>query len=233
MDSEVDVDHIGIPSAQNLVECQETGERSNANNATQTKDLDNDPQTNRAISNDTVVKPSSDSSIVQFLDSKLVKVNPVKKRRSRKSVSKVVSGKAITEDETLKKVSEFEKTKKPKRNPNDKGKKSKGKRAQRELSKKRMSATPGPSHYMVSSDDSENEVDSENEDICCVCKKYSPPGLREVLYNRIMFVKWAQCQHCGHWVHVRFCTRGVDIRRTSSYLCPCCSNGSENITNEQ
>ena len=230
VDSEVDVDHIENPSEQNLVESQEIGAQSNAN-ATQTKDLENDPQTSKVISN--VVKSSSDSNIVQFLDSKLVKINPVKKRRSRKSVSTVVSGKAITEDETLKKVSEYEQMKKPKTNPNGKGKKAKGKTAKRKLSKERMSVTPGPSHYMVSSDDSENEVHSENEDICCVCKKYSPAGLREVLYNRIMFVKWAQCQHCGHWVHVRFCTGGVDIRRTSCYFCPCCSNGSENMTNEQ
>ena len=92
----------------------------------------------RVISNETVVKPSTCSgiSIVQFLDSKLIKVNPFKKRRSRKSVSKVVSRKAITEDETLKKVCECEKMKKPKINPNNNGKKANDKRVKKGYQRK-------------------------------------------------------------------------------------------------
>ena len=89
-----------------------------------------------------------------------------------------------------------------------------------------VAAIPGPSHVNVSSDE------FNEQDVCCVCKMISPSGLREILYNRILFVKWAQCEKCGHWVHVKFCTKGVDVR-TSTYLCPCCTNELENLPHEQ
>ena len=62
-------------------------------------------------------------SIVDFLETKTVKFKP-KQRKSRKSVSKLVAGKAITELETFKKVCEYEQEKQnvKKSKPNEKGK---------------------------------------------------------------------------------------------------------------
>ena len=176
-------------------------------------------------------------SIVDFLETKTVEFKP-KQRKSRKSVSKLVAGKAITELETFKKVCEYEQEKQngKKSKPNEKGKcvKRQGSRSKvNEVTTsetREVTAIPSPSHVMVSSDESDH---SDEQDVCCVCRKSSPLGLREILYNRILFVKWAQCEKCGHWVHVKFCTGGAHVRRTSSYTCPCCTNQHVNLSHEQ
>ena len=130
---------------------------------------------------------------------------------------------------------EQEKKNVKKSKPNEKGKGTK-KKCKSKVSKVTTSETsevraiPGPSHVMVSCDESDH---SDEQDVCCVCRKSSPPALREILYNRILFVKWAQCEKCGHWVHVKFCTDGADVRRTSSYICPCCTNQHVNLSHEQ
>ena len=220
---------------------------------------------------DEVESQNCDQSIANFLQSKVVKLKP-KPKKARKTVSKLVAGKAITEVEIFEKICQYkqDKMKIKKSHSNDrardksvnrgqknkqvsvviasdigdskKGKHSdKGKRANARIRTAKVSpvattdsstvaAIPGPSHVNVSSDESD---EFNEQDVCCVCKMISPSGLREILYNRILFVKWAQCEKCGHWVHVKFCTKGVDVRRTSTYLCPCCTNELENLPHEQ
>ena len=47
---------------------------------------------------------------------------------------------------------------------------------------------------------SENEEDEK--DCCCVCKKFSPPAMRNCDY--LVILKWAECVRCGHWTHLKF-----------------------------
>lgn len=97
-----------------------------------------------------------------------------------------------------------------------------------EVSKQKCvdSQQPGPSAYYV--DNSNEDFDSDigmsdkEEDLCCVCKKFSPEGLKNCI--DIVIVKWGQCDNCGHWTHLRFCSNIRVLRRHSEFLCPCCEN---------
>ena len=59
------------------------------------------------------------------------------------------------------------------------------------------------------------ETDSE-EELCIVCQRRSPPGLKNLQYLKI--VDWAQCTS---WVHLQFCSKiktvGPDV------FCPVCA----------
>ncbi|KAJ8028012.1 Pogo transposable element with KRAB domain [Holothuria leucospilota] len=74
-----------------------------------------------------------------------------------------------------------------------------------------------PAKPMVSS--------SDDEEVCCVCKRFSPPNLRDRLRLEVKFVDWTQCGNCGHWVHLDFC---VPLRKddvgSAEYLCPHCGD---------
>lgn len=81
--------------------------------------------------------------------------------------------------------------------------------------RKQCSALPMP----------ESEADEdivEDADLCCICKKLSPPDLNKLPMLKI--VNWAQCDSCGHWTHLAFCTQVRVVRRLSPFLCPHCEN---------
>ena len=59
------------------------------------------------------------------------------------------------------------------------------------------------------------------DDVCCVCKKSSPPALRKDV--SVVFVKWGECSVCAHWVHLSFCTDVRFLRRDSFFRCPHCA----------
>ncbi|XP_071849604.1 uncharacterized protein [Apostichopus japonicus] len=73
----------------------------------------------------------------------------------------------------------------------------------------------------------QNDSDSSQEcsnDVCCVCKRFSPPTLRDFLRREVKFVNWGQCEHCTHWTHLEFCvpeTKG-SIETGKTFLCPHC-----------
>lgn len=60
-----------------------------------------------------------------------------------------------------------------------------------------------------------------DDELCCVCKRYEPEELRNCV--GLVLVKWAQCDVCSHWTHLRFCTSIRVLRRGSSFKCPCCN----------
>ncbi|KAJ8024178.1 hypothetical protein HOLleu_36831 [Holothuria leucospilota] len=66
---------------------------------------------------------------------------------------------------------------------------------------------------------------SGDEEVCCVCKRFLPPNLRDTLRLEAKFVDWTQCGNCGHWVHLDFCIplRKDDVR-SAEYLCPHCGD---------
>ena len=57
-------------------------------------------------------------------------------------------------------------------------------------------------------DSSEDKSDEEmaEKDKCCVCKRFCVNS-RNVY--EVAFVRWAKCETCGHWVHLRYCTPHV------------------------
>ncbi|KAL4219711.1 hypothetical protein ACF0H5_022281 [Mactra antiquata] len=64
------------------------------------------------------------------------------------------------------------------------------------------------------------DVESDN-DVCCVCNLFTPQEVYKS--SSLIFVKWVECDECGHWVHLGFCTEVRVIRRGEKYLCPHCN----------
>ena len=79
----------------------------------------------------------------------------------------------------------------------------------------------GPTSAEAPVDQTDTELDPLSpEDMCCVCKLYSPIDLKNSPFIKI--VNWGQCSVCGHWVHLKFCTKEVALRRNSTFLCIHC-----------
>lgn len=62
--------------------------------------------------------------------------------------------------------------------------------------------------------------ESDDEELCCVCKRRMPPEIK--LAYVLEFARWAQCDECDHWTHLKYCTQVKVIRRESRFLCPHC-----------
>ena len=92
------------------------------------------------------------------------------------------------------------------------------KRKQQEKKKVASRTSNGPNNS-----DSENEDDvvTNESDNCCVCKRFSPPNLADLPYLKI--VSWAQCDKCGHWVHLSFCTSVRVVRKNTEFHCIHCA----------
>ncbi|KAJ8317089.1 hypothetical protein KUTeg_004993 [Tegillarca granosa] len=130
----------------------------------------------------------------------------------------IVGGHAITEDDVTDQIKKFKKSQ-----SDDKKKKpvKSTKQTPDKMPAVALSPQPGPSAYYV--DDSGNDFQSEDSDTegdCCICHKNSPPGLRDCL--DLVIVKWALCDICGHWTHLRFCSNVRVVRRHSEFRCPHC-----------
>ena len=190
----------------------------------------------------------SQGNIDAFLSEKDIEhdFQPPVPKKPRNTLSKIVGGQCITNDQVFEKIQNHLTSSKGKSGAK-KGCKFQGLSKTHKPSKDRNTnesrpekATcnsvanavstdlneAGPSRYVVTDD--EGSVDSQNhseddDDLCCVCKKHSPPGLHEELYSRVVLVKWAQCDKCSHWTHLRFCCQQNVVRRSSTFLCPCCN----------
>ena len=82
-------------------------------------------------------------------------------------------------------------------------------------------STSGTQKCSVTEDsqDSDNS-DGDNADLCCVCNRYQPDDLN--LEYILEIVSWGQCSRCGHWTHLKFCSKVRCLRRGSIFLCPHC-----------
>ena len=100
------------------------------------------------------------------------------------------------------------------------GKKQKKEKENNSVGAKKSTSKAGCS-YMYISDSELSDFSDDNGDPCCVCKKRSPPGLKDCL--DIVIIKWAQCEHCQHWTHLRFCAKERVIRLNQTFICPCCT----------
>ena len=50
--------------------------------------------------------------------------------------------------------------------------------------------------------ESESYISDEESERCCVCGRFQPEGF--VSCVEVVLLKWAQCDLCPHWVHLRF-----------------------------
>ena len=60
----------------------------------------------------------------------------------------------------------------------------------------------------------------DDEEVCCICSQRMPTAMN--LAYQLEFVKWAQCDLCQHWTHLKFCSKVRVIRLNSEFLCPHC-----------
>ncbi|XP_063420606.1 uncharacterized protein LOC134705821 [Mytilus trossulus] len=167
----------------------------------------------------------------------------------RRSIYKIVAGKAITEPETREKINEYiaqsksktkattnNKSTKPKVNKNPK--KTTTKRKQNDSSpsvtttttnkkqrpNQQESQQPGPSglqNIVVSDNSISDEDDRDDSTLCCVCNMWQPKELQDCI--SIVFTQWAKCEYlqCDHWTHLKFCCDVSVIRRSDKFYCPC------------
>ncbi|XP_053391918.1 uncharacterized protein LOC128554649 [Mercenaria mercenaria] len=152
-----------------------------------------------------------------------------KEKKTRNTISKVVSGREIT-DSILNKLKdhESEQNVRPKKTKQETLKSnSMNPKKQEKRSYNTPEPQPGPSHINIQDSDEETSSDSDKEeDKCCVCKKFSPSEVSRSI--SLIFVKWAQCdglrngQPCKHWVHLTYCTPVRVVRRGDHFYCTHC-----------
>ncbi|XP_052809180.1 jerky protein homolog-like [Mya arenaria] len=108
--------------------------------------------------------------------------------------------------------------------PNENVKKPKKTVKEKKTKNAHLSPVPGPSGYckILASSDTESECSYEvaEEDLCCVCRKFSPEPMNVAF--TIELVNWGECDKCGHWTHLKYCSQVKVIRRQDEFLCPCC-----------
>ena len=177
-----------------------------------------------------------------FFVQKIVNMKRVKgeKKKKRNVLSRIISGKTVTEDDVLERMKEHV-SKNPRKNVSESvtesGKKgqnesvgSKRKRGpeKKQTAKSLKSGSQKPGTSGVSrcvnewAIDSESESESEirEDEKCCVCKKFVPEQVRQS--SSLIFTKWAQCEKCERWVHLIYCTKVRVIRRGDSFMCVFC-----------
>ena len=57
---------------------------------------------------------------------------------------------------------------------------------------------------------------------CAVCGKWQPEALNFQL--QIQLVTWGQCDECGCWVHLKFCSVIRELNDDDEFRCPKCEN---------
>ena len=175
-------------------------------------------------------------------------------KKPRKTMSKIVSGRAITRDKITNLMREHEKEQNKSKAPKKrelKGSNSSKLTKEKVLTKKckktetvdkskkksnTSEPTPGPSHIAVDSDnysdtDSNFSADLSPEKLCCVCKKYRPKEIRHCA--SLMIAKWGYFDGfnngwpCKHSTHLGFCSSVKFLRRGDKFYCPHCAPPTE------
>jgi hypothetical protein len=119
-------------------------------------------------------------------------------KKERKCLSKLTGGQCITTTETSEKIMAHIDSQKP------------------SISKKTVQKDINNNFNQEHLNEDTELVES---DLCCVCKQFSP---KDVDKSNVYIVKWAQCDRCQHWTHLRFCSKIKIVRRLTKFLCPCC-----------
>ena len=175
---------------------------------------------------------AEEPSMFQAREQHLKQVKSEIVKKPRKSVSKIVAGKEITDETVYGALLSHEKEqglnkqnssstcepvcKKPRKTATRKYKVSSD-----------ISPVPGPSHINLVPDSSDSEdSDVSEEEKCCVCGLWTPKELSRSA--SIIFTKWVKCdgithgKPCQHWTHLTYCTNVRVIRRGDKFYCPHC-----------
>lgn len=199
--------------------------------------------TQKESSNKNELNKTLPSCSTEFFNRKTecIKQKANEEKKQRRNVSEIVSGKSITEDQTVEKLKDYqctvskrkladmnEKSKDtcPKPIKNDsKQRKSKPVKKIKQVKKTNslQEPQPGPSGIQkIPISDSDSDSSSENDtEKCCTCNRFQPEALRNCV--SVIFVKWAQCDFngCRHWTHLQFCCKQKVIRLGDQFICPC------------
>ena len=77
-----------------------------------------------------------------------------------------------------------------------------------------------PKKQILNKDESSPEESEDEDEKCTVCGLWTPIQVRNS--TSIVFVKWAKCDNCGQWCHLRFCTQVTVVRCSGEFICPKC-----------
>lgn len=154
----------------------------------------------------------------------VTKESPIRKKKQatkkRRNISNIISGKAISEDEVLHKIVDYQSTNPKKRRTTGTPTTAPSTATSKAKTSTTITQEPGPSHYYVDDSDESDTSSIPEEDKCCVCHQFTPQEVRQSV--SLIFTKWAQCDLCEHWVHLIYCTETRVVRRGDSFLCPHC-----------
>ena len=72
-------------------------------------------------------------------------------------------------------------------------------------------------------DDSDNsDIDDVYDDVsCCICKQARTPEF--INANYLVIKQWTQCDTCGHWTHLKFCSTVSVVRNDIFFEYPHCN----------
>ena len=165
--------------------------------------------------NDTIRSQAAEKFLQEKGGKILQNVDTAKKVRN--TLSKVIGGKSITEDDTIEKIKEHIDKQKTRKATSRKGK--------RKCDKSPVASTSGLPikkgkkclTFTEDSDSSQEDI-AENEK-CIICKKFSPDTTK---LPYVIIVKWGCCDKCNGWVHLQFCSPMRVLRCGDSFLCPNC-----------
>ena len=62
----------------------------------------------------------------------------------------------------------------------------------------------------------------EYYEVCSVCGMWQPDGLNIEL--QLQLVTWGQCQQCGGWAHLNFCSSVRELTDEEEFRGPRCEN---------
>ncbi|XP_060572341.1 uncharacterized protein LOC132730435 isoform X3 [Ruditapes philippinarum] len=187
------------------------------------------------VTSSTLVLPQTSSSecTSDVASSFFRKKRPVFKppfKKERRSISKIVAGKAITEPTVAADVKDYiSNTQRKSTATATKGfrtpSKSLSAKGNPKPSSSGTSKSGGPIDLstpplMEDSVDDDSVVDDDDDELCCVCNKFQPEELSNC--HVVTFLKWAKCDFCEHWTHLIYCSEVRVVRRGDEFRCPHC-----------
>lgn len=173
------------------------------------------------VTEDTSIPESDEEHFMEtFFDTRKIKPTKEKsQKKPRRNLNALISGQAITEETVYEKIVDYKQQSKGKFKQKRQLEDSQKPTKKNDKKQKKEKEKAGCSYMYLS--DSEISDDNAYGDPCCVCKKMSPPGIKDCL--DVAIIKWAQCESCQHWTHLRFCAKERVMRRNQDFLCPCCT----------
>ena len=135
-------------------------------------------------------------------------------RKKYRTLSRVVSGKAITEDSVFNGMISHANSKSS--NQAVPSTSNTGKDKDNDL-------TSDPQVALTSNANNNEGCDVEDDnDLCCVCGSFYVKSARNK--SQLAIVNWAQCVNgqCNHWVYLKYCTEVRHFAQDESFLCPHC-----------